>query len=185
MNWRAVLRLHAPASIVLVCAACGGGSDGGGTVPSCLDLIGTTPPAAGKVVTREAAGGCESATLEVVVTDVADLHSARFTVRFDPAVVRYDGFSTAGSILGSDGATVQVLEDRASDRVTIGLTRLGSSSGVDAAGSRVLVKLLYTRVGAAGASGSLDYQDATLYGSETPPVAKPGLTWAGGTLRVA
>jgi len=169
----------------IVPLGCGG--DGGNknvVAPEpCIAFAPASAPAAGLVVTRTVASTCESITLDVVVREVTALFAASFTVEFDPAVVAYTGFSTAGSVLSSDGAQVEMLVQEQSGKVTIGLTRLAVDTGVFVPGEGKLGSLILRKV-LDPSTTALSYSDATLLGNETPPVAKPGIEWKGGTLTV-
>lgn len=161
--------------------SCDGGDGGGAQV--CIRFMASSAPASGTVVAREAGQACTVVTVELVVTDVSDVFSASFVAVFNPGLASYAGLDTGGSFLSSDGTALEVLEDVQSGRVTVGLTRLGSSTGIDVVGSEVLVKVLFRRVADSG-SGILDLQNTKLLGSETPPQEKMGIQWFGGTLLI-
>jgi hypothetical protein len=170
---------------VLLGAACGGGSDGGGVVQpaACVNFTAAQAPGAGKVVAREAAGStCSARTIEVIVTDVSDVFAAGFVAAFDPARVRFVSASANGSFLAAGGAQVNLQAEAQGGGVTVGISRVGTSTGANAAGSQVLVRLTFAPV-AAGAS-QLSLNNGQLFGSETPPQPKAGLTWSGGSFVV-
>jgi hypothetical protein len=127
-------------------------------------------------------GACNLVAVELQVTDVNDLFAAELTVQFDPAIVAYDGVNTVGSILESGGTQVEVIETALPGSVQIGVTRL-ASTGVDAVGSQRLLRLTFRSVAGAGMS-AVGYTGTDLFGSETPPQPKPGITWTGGTLEI-
>lgn len=167
--------------------ACGG--DNGtsmtpGPAPGapCLAL---TPDAGGPgIVSLEsgASSTCASLELEVVVAGVSDLYAASFSLAFDPAVVTYTGSSASGSVLGSDGTTVDLQENPSVPSVvSIGLTRVGSAKGIDVPGKGRLVTLRFDASGGAGPA-ALTFSNGKLFGSETPPLQKPGIAWAGGVV---
>jgi len=169
--------------LLVLSAGCGGGSGSGGgsAAASCASFTGAQPPAAGRVVARQGAGGsCGARAVEIVVTSVSDLFGAQFTFTFDATKLSYAGASSQGSVLASGGAQVSVQEGSAgSGTVTVGISRIGAGSGVNVSGSQVLVRLVFSPL-AAGTS-TLAVSNAQLFGSETPPQTKPGLTWSGGT----
>jgi len=172
--------------LLIASAGCGGGSGGGGGTVSaaCANFAGAQAPAAGWVVARAGTGGgCSARVVEFVVTDVSDVYAGSFTVSFDPTKVSYAGASSTGSFLTSGGVQVSVQQSGAgSGTVTVGITRLGASTGVNVSGSQVLIRLTFAPV-AAGTTG-LTVGSAQLFGSQTPPQPKSGLTWSGGTFTV-
>ena len=121
--------------------------------------------------------------VDVVVTDVADVFASSFTLNYDASLARFESSSTSGSLLASDGTTVQVLEDSQTGSVTIGLTRLGVANGVNAIGTQLQVTPMFSSVADAGDAG-IAFSNETILGSETPPVDKAGVNWVGGTLVV-
>jgi hypothetical protein len=171
--------------LLFVSTGCGGGDGSGGAAAApCLAFVGTQSPAAGRVVARQAAGGsCAARAVEIVVTDVSDVFGAQFTLTFDATKVSYAGASSSGSFLTSGGVQVSVQEDgAATGTVTVGISRIGVSTGVNVTGSQVLVRLTFAPV-AVGTS-SLSISSAILFGSQTPPQPKPGLTWSGGSFTI-
>ena len=172
-------------AVLFVSTGCGGGDGGGGaTAAPCLSFVGNQAPATGRVVTRLAAGGsCAARAVEIVVTDVADVFGAQFTLTFDATKVSYAGATSSGSFLTSGGAQVSVQEDSTgSGTVSVGISRIGVSSGVNVSGSQVLIRLTFAPL-AVGTS-SLALSNAILFGSQTPPQPKPGLTWSGGSFTI-
>jgi hypothetical protein len=169
------------AGVMLGCG--GGGDDGGtGTMPTCVGFTAASPAASNTVSTRESSGStCEVARLELVVTDVDDLFGASVTVTFDPAVVSYEGWSTTGSLLESDGADLELLENVDAGAVKIGVSRFGADTGIDVVGTRLLLTLRFRKATDNGAT-PLAYTNGKLTGSEPQPQVKPGVTWVGGTL---
>ncbi|HEX5043031.1 MAG TPA: hypothetical protein VFV75_08995 [Candidatus Polarisedimenticolaceae bacterium] len=171
-------------AILLVSSGCGGGDGGGGAAAApCLSFVGLQAPAAGRVVARLAAGGsCAARAVELVVTDVSDVFGAQFVLTFDATKVSYAGASSQGSFLTSGGAQVSVQEGGGGGSVSVGISRIGVSTGVNVTGSQVLIRLNFAPV-AAGAS-TLSLGSAILFGSQTPPQPKPGLTWSGGSFTI-
>ena len=162
--------------------ACSGGDASGDTplAGSCLDLSAT---AGGQqtVSLDKGTSTCDMLAIDVVVTDVSDVFATSFTLSYDETLARFEDVSTSGSLLASDGTTVQVLEDAQTGRVTIGLTRLGVSTGVNAVGTQRLVTLMFSSLADAGDTG-ISFSNQTILGSEAPPVDKSSVSWVGGTL---
>ena len=171
---------------LLLSPGCGGGSGGdGGTINGmCLSFAGAQAPAAGRVVVRLGTGGnCMAQFVELVVTDVTDVFSGSFTVSFDPTRVAFGNATSQGSFLAAGGAQVNVVQSTPqSGSVTVGISRVGVATGVNATGSQVLVRLSFAPVSAGSATMTLT--GTQLFGSETPPQPKSGLTWSGGTFQV-
>ena len=169
-------------ALLVLSAGCGGGSDGGtAAAASCVTFTGAQSPASGRVVARQAASGsCGARAVEIVVTDVSDLFGAQFTIAFDASKVSYAGASGQGSVLASGGTQVSVQEGSNSPgNVTVGISRIGVNTGVNASGSQVLIRLTFSPL--TPGTSSLALTGAALFGSETPPQTKPGLTFSGGT----
>lgn len=166
--------------------ACGGSKGGGGVTQSgCLAFSSGGSPAPGTVTARSGSGSsCDLQRIEVRVTGVSDLFAASFTVVYDPAVVTYRGHSLDGSVLAEGGARVEVLTRTERGRVTLGLSRVATDSGVDVTAAATLVVLSFARVAIDAVSCPLYFEDAALLGDETPPVAKSGIEWFGGVFRV-
>ena len=121
--------------------------------------------------------------MEFVVTDVSDVFSGSFTINYDPASVAFGAASGTGSFLESDGARVNVVQSTpAGGSVTVGITRVQTTTGVTVSGSQVLVRVSFAPV--APGNSAMTITGAQLFGSEAPPQAKPGLTWSGGTFNV-
>lgn len=183
---------RAAAAAVLIAgaflAACSGSEDnmanpiGPGPVAPCLVLA---PDAGGPGIASLESGAsstCSSLELEVVVAGVNDLYAASFDLAFDPAVVTYKGSSASGSVLGSDGTTVSVQENPSIPSVvSIGVTRVGATKGIDVAATGRLVTLRFDASWGSGPS-ALTFSGGKLFGSETPPLQKAGITWAGGVV---
>lgn len=172
-------------AFVVACSS-GGGDNGNPIGPApgapCLSLA---PEVGGPGTVSLASGAsstCSSLEIEVVVAGVNDLYTASFNLAFDPSVVTYKGSSAAGSVLGADGTTVSLQENPSTGSVvSLGVTRVGSTKGVDVSTSGRLVTLRFDASGGAGPS-ALTFSGGKLFGSETPPVQKPGISWAGGVV---
>jgi len=169
--------------ILLVSSGCGGGDGGGATAAPCLSFVGAQAPAAGKVVARLAAGGsCAARAVEIVVTDVSDVFGAQLTLNFDASKLAYGGASSQGSFLTSGGAQVSVQQDGTGGTVVVGISRIGVNTGVNVTGSQVLIRFTFAPL--AVGSSTLSITSAQLFGSQTPPQPKPGLTWSGGSFTI-
>ena len=184
----AIWRWPAPVpAVIVLCSGLACGCGGSGAVIDGAQCVGfdAAGVAASNTVTLQesAASSCDTAAVDVMVTDIADVYASSFTLIYDPAIAGYAGYSTSGSFLAADGASLQVFEDDQPDRVTIGLTRLGSNVGMNAVGAQFMVRLLFSRRAASGAA-AVSFQDLQLLGSETPPQAKSGYQSLGGTLVV-
>lgn len=169
------------AALVVCAISC---SSSGGSPPivsTCLSFQAAPAPAAPSVVLREAATGssCSTLLLEVVATDVNGVNAAGFDLLFDPALVTYGGISTTGSILSSDGTSLEVLEDDdTSGVVVIGITRLAAAA-IDITGTQLLGTVTLQRVGPAGMS-TLLLANENLVGGGMSPMPIPNVNWAAG-----
>ena len=171
--------------LLFVSTGCGGSDGSGGAAAApCLSFVGTQAPAAGRVVARLATGGsCSGRAVEIVVTDVSDVFGAQFTLTFDATKIAYGGASSQGSFLTSGGAQVSIPEDNTgAGTVSVGISRIGAGTGVNVSGSQVLIRLTFAPL--AVGSSSLAISNAILFGSQTPPQPKPGLTWSGGSFTI-
>ena len=177
-------RLLLPALLAALVFAHGCSDDGGDDPPgaACLSFTGDAGPADGTVNASESGGSCATVEIELTITEVTDVFSVSFSAVYDSALLDFVGVSTAGSVLGSDGANLDVLVTQMDGQVAVGVTRQGST-GVDAVGPQPLLVLEFSRAAAAGA-GMLTFAQEVVLGSETPPQVKPGILWAGGTLQL-
>lgn len=168
---------------LLLSCACGGGGGGGGTIqPSrCISLSGGTAPAPATVVLATGAGStCGRLVVDVVVAGVPDLFAANLVLSVAGGVARYAGASADGSVLASGGVQVQVEDQLDGGQLVVGITRL-ADDGVAVTEPRTLVRLVFTPVAAGSFELSLS---GTLYGSQTPPQPKTGITFHGATIEV-
>jgi hypothetical protein len=149
---------------------------------NCIAYQASTAPAPGTVVATEGAGSaCETVQVELLLTDVTDVQTVDFDVSFDPSMASYEGVSLAGSVLVSDGANVNVLENEAPGEVSIDLSRF--NTGIDFDGTGMLVRLIFSKVASpSNDSGPLSFSATQVFGSEMPPEEKPGIQWHGGTM---
>lgn len=165
---------------------CGNGdSSPGSIVPpdTCVEFTPAAASAPGTVAAQKnASSSCGAVGVDLVVTDVADIFAIEVTVAYDPAVVTYEGVSTSGSLLGSDGTSLEVLDGGQSGLIAVSISRFGVVSGVDAVGSQTLATLLFSRPGDAGVTG-LSFSAAALYDGDAPPQPIP-VQWFGGGFTV-
>lgn len=169
-------------TLALLSASCGGSSP---VAPSvCLSF--NAPASAPSTVTPRTASGatCDLLSVDLLLRDVNDVFAAEFVAAFDPAVVRYESVSDLSSHLRSDGANVQTVVQEQTGRITVGISRIGAQAGVNFTGERLLLRLTFRRASTSAAVSSLVFSSTAVYGSETPPVAKPGIAWQTGTFRV-
>jgi len=169
--------------LVLCCGlfvSCGSSGGGAAAPGSCLSYGAAGAAAANTVVARQAAGAsCDLIAVEFVVTGVSDLFATAFTVQFDSAVVSYESLTIIGSVLSSDGAALQVIEQESAGQVVIGITRV-ASTGIATDG--ILVTLIFRRLAASGTS-PLSFTGESLLDSSTPP-APIASVWFGGTFTI-
>jgi hypothetical protein len=100
-------------------------------------------------------------------------------------VADYVGYDLTGSHMDSDGGNLQVLESSGAGWVSLGITRLGAT-GIDFNGTRTVVKLQFSPASSTTpATGSFDFANTQVLGSQTPPQVKGGITWFGGTLVIS
>ncbi len=166
----------------LLATACSGSTP---VAPSvCLSF--SAPASAPSTVTPRTASGatCDLLSVDLLLRDVNDVFAAEFVAAFDPAVVRYESASDLSSHLRSDGANVQTVVQEQTGRITVGISRIGAQTGVNFTGERLLVRLTFRRASSSAAVSTLVFSSTAVYGSETPPVAKPGIAWQTGTFRV-
>jgi hypothetical protein len=181
-HWRSWMLAIAMAGVLAVAYGCGGGSSP--ISDACLQFTAAGAPAAGKVVARQASGStCAAVGIECVMSDVSDVYAASFTLVYPASVMNYIGFLATDSALAEGGVRVDVIAGDQPGRLTIGITRVGSTSGVNVTGTGVLLRLDFEKVGNGG-SGNVTFEDAQLLGSETPPQAKVGIQWVGGNASV-
>ncbi len=169
-----------------VAIGCGSGSgDVGSGSGVCLNLAGSAAGSARVSLSEGSGSNCAMVAVQVMVTDIDDIFAASFDVVYDTDFAQYESYSTAGSLLSSDGRTVQVLADDQPGRVTLGLSRVGAGSGgIDANGSRLMITLYFSKGSTDGGDSIVEFGNAALLGSETPPLVKNGISWVGGTFLV-
>ena len=173
------------AALMLFAASCGGsgGGDGGMVSTTCVDFTPATDPGVGKAVARENGGSCEEILLDLIVTDVDNLFAAEFTVTFNAALLTFQGLDATGSVLSSDGADVEVLQQPVSGSAVVGISRIDTMTGIDVVGQGKLISIRFRRFGPTG-NGAVGFTGTTLLDGQAPPQAVPGIQWFGGTIVV-
>ena len=184
-----LLRTTALALVIgsMLLTGCGSSEEsGGGGNPGSLCVVftdGVTPSPNTIVAEPAASNSCDPVAVDLSITEINDVHTVSFSVTYNPSVVSYAGHSIAGSILASDGATVQVLDPPSSPgQIDIGITRL-AATGIDVNNTQFLIRLFFDRAGGAGSS-TMTIDSTEVLGSEMPPQVKPTVQWFGGTLEV-
>lgn len=149
--------------------------------PPCAVFTPAEDPAAGTVVARYGdESTCEQAIVELVVTDVDDVFGLNTQVMYNASANRYIGYTTVGTVLGSDGASVvPLIAETTSGTIEIGMDRI-SDTGVDITGTGMLVQLYFSP--SAVGSAPLTLEAGCLWGAGDPPVSLPAVTCSGGTL---
>lgn len=176
-----------------ISASCGGGSDNGGgnNTPDPLDptFAPDSPTPAALSVSLQAAGVAgESFSVDVMLTDTADVLGAAFQIDYDPAIARFNTMSSTGSFL-LDGNPAQAPFFDASaatpGRVTIAASRFQGDGGIGVVGTRRLVRLNFTALRTSNGSaidfaGNLEVSSS----ANCSPCDPIGVTWAGGSVVV-
>jgi len=150
----------------------------------CIDVVPSDPFPESHTVTAQKGPGpdCDTAVIDVVVTQVEDLNAGSFTVTFPTALASFSQASVESSILASDGAPVLLqTAEPIPGELLVGIARL-SAQGVDV-DDGLLIRLSFDRVGAAG-TDLLDFEDGKLLDGSLPPGIIPGITCFGGFLTV-
>ncbi len=174
-------RALAAAVLLALAAACGGGGGGGGGT-------GPTPPAQSLTFTPAGTSSGASVTLQRSGTDpqvlvlevraqqVSDLYGLYFDLAYPAAALSFEG-ATEGSLLSSGGIQTSLQVAEQSDRLVVGLTRLGAVSGADGAGT--LLTLRFRAIATGNGSLSFSRQGAVDSNGRTLQ-----LDWLGGTARI-
>jgi hypothetical protein len=151
----------------------------------CVRFASATLPAPGAVACVEGAGAtCERLAVELIISDIDDIFTAEFTLLFDPAIANYEGASSEGSILESDGTQLTMFANEQPGEITILISRLGAAfGGIDAVGEQFLARLYFSKVADSGSS-TLIFETARLFSSQFPPEIIPDVDWSGGTLLI-
>ena len=151
----------------------------------CIRFASATLPAPGAVACVEGAGAtCELLAVDLIISDIDDIFTAEFTILFDPAIANYEGASSEGSILESDGTQLTMLANEQPGEITILISRLGAAfGGIDVVGEQFLARLYFSKVADSGSS-TLLFETARLFSSQFPPEIIPDVDWSGGTLLI-
>jgi hypothetical protein len=176
--------------------ACSGDDNGGGgtsTTP-CLSYESTAVPGAISITTEDGDPDddvCDFLAIDLKVHEVDDLFGANFVVTYPTGVVSFNSATGLDSVLASGNTAVDV-EARVTNagEVTIGISRIGSISGVDVDAATYpdgakLIRLIFIRAGSSG-SGDLEFTTGVLLDSGNPPPPKeiPNSEWFGGTIGI-
>jgi hypothetical protein len=161
--------------------ACGGGGgdpvdSGGGSTTLAATFISDTPsPGPNTVSMRQGSLAGNLVTVEVLVTDTADLTGATFDLFYDSARFSFVT-SGAGDLFEDAGANpIAGVNEPAGGHLVVGI---GAASPVSVSGSQVLIRLTF-RAGVAG-SGAVSLNLGALQDVNTQSL--PGISWSGGTL---
>jgi hypothetical protein len=148
----------------------------------CIEFDSAQAPTPGTVTSRLGDDSeCEVVVVELVVTGVNDVFGIATTIEYDTDAATYRTRSAIGSVLGND--LLIDIEDDPLGTLTVGVTRI-ATTGVDVAGTEVLIKLFFDVYSFDAASGPLSIEDNCLLDSGTPPEPINGVTCSGGTLAV-
>ena len=125
-------------------------------------------------------------TLEIVVAGVDDVWSLETTVTYDPAVVAWAGYSTEGSVLGSDGAVVAADVDLVNvGELAVGVSRVHEPTGIDIdASGGVLLELIFIPNTNAASSGLPRDGRRVPRTVGEPPEVIAGVDCSGGTTAI-
>ena len=183
-------RIHALLAIAIVLAltgstSCGGGGDsgastnGGNTIYAGSFTPANPTPGANSVALAGSSNQ-NIVTLAVNVAGTNDVSGAAFDLTFDPAKAEFAGWSP-GLLLEQGGHQVTYqMNSQQAGRVIVGVSRTTAGTGADA-GIATPVVLLRMRVIGSGSS-QIGFTNADLLNSATPPGAKSGISFSGGTL---
>ena len=161
--------------------ACGGGGGGpvdtgGGSTTLAATFISDTPsPGTDTVSLQQGSLAGNLVTIDVVVTDTADLTGAAFDLFYDSARFSFVA-SGAGDLFENAGANpIAGVNEPAGGHLVVGI---GAASSVAVNGSHVLIRLTF-RAGVAG-NGAVSLTLGDLQDANSQSV--PGISWTGGTL---
>jgi hypothetical protein len=151
--------------------------------PPCLTFTPAASPASGTVSTTSTLGSqCDLLELQLLISDVPDVFAVSLGILYDPATVAFAGLFPEGALLDADGTPLAVEVSGPEGALSAGVTRI-STTGIDASGTRVLLRMRFSRLGGAGAT-PLTFDRPTMLGSETPPQEKPWVVWSGGVIEI-
>jgi hypothetical protein len=176
---RIAVRVCAGAFVALA-ASCGGGGGGGNPVePPTASLVFTpaqNQTANSLALVRSNGTDPNSLALDLRGTGVSDLYGVAFDLAY-PASLRYDG-ATEGTWLNGGGAAQTSLQvATGTNRLTVGITRLGALSGIT--GDGTLLTLRFSAV--AAGSGSIEFVAPNAYSTTSNAYT---VRWIGGSVAV-
>lgn len=177
----------AVAALGTLLSGCGGGGGGDAVVPtaSCIEHTATYRRIPGVVWTATAPGSsCDVLKLDVVLLGFEDVYGAEFRLHFDPSVLKYESSDDSVSFLREDQTTVQSLIGEEPGIVVVGITRVRGEHGVNASEEAILIRLTFSRKPGPPRTFPLEFSNAYLFGSETPPQVKDGVEFRGGEVRL-
>ena len=178
MGKRIAVRVVAGALVALA-AACGGGGGGGNPVePPTASLVFTpaqNQTANSLALVRSNGTDPNSLALDLRGTGVSDLYGAAFDLTY-PASLRFDG-ATEGTWLNGGGAQTSLQVATGTNRLTVGITRLGALTGVT--GDGTLLTLRFSAV--AAGSGSIEFVAPNAYTTTSTAYT---VRWIGGSVAV-
>ena len=167
-------------------ASCSDSDNGGGmTTTPCLDFAAASTPSAGTVVAQDGTGStCDVAVIDLIVTDVNGLFGANIVLQYPSTLVSFQSATEIGSVLLSDANPVELIPGVSSGTLTVGLSRLNTSTTVNAVGSQLLVRLSFSRIAATGSGPLSPTAGSALLDAGTPPDSIPGITFSGGIFTI-
>ena len=177
----ALARICAAALLCAACLACGGSSDDPAIAADFApDAV---APSAGSVALQKQVAAADVVTVDLTVTDTADVFGVAFDLTFDPARTAFVE-AAEGTFLDGDGVTTSFLVTTTPGRVVVGLTRLqdpgGNVTGLTAVGTVRLASFTFRTLRAG--DDRLDF-DAASPRSVTDEDGVPlVVSWSGGTL---
>ena len=175
--------------VSLCLAGCGGDDPATGGVvprPGCLGFTQSGSPATGAVTSAPAddtSMPCDPIPVRLDITNVYDIGKVEFTVNFNASIVRYVGYSTAGSILGVEGTDLTVDVQEGNGRVSFVMTRSISAGGADSRETNPLMTLTFARERSSGFS-SFSFSNQVILNGQDPRGIITGISWYGGTFRI-
>lgn len=173
-------------AVLSIALACGGGGGGGpdptdgGSGALAANFVPDQPSPGLETVSMGLDGAIgDVVTLRIRVTETQAVYGAAFDLVYDPTFATFLTWAP-GTFLEAGGQTPNyAVNSPQPGRVVVGVSRLGDVPGVDAAGTRTLVKLTF-RIRKTGSSQAT-FQAASLSDDQIPPGDISGLTWAGGS----
>lgn len=179
MGKRNALRILVGFVLVGLVAACGGGGGGGNPVePPTASLVFTptqSQTANSLALVRSNGTDPNTLVLDLRGTGVSDLFGVAFDLTY-PASLHYDG-ATEGTWLNGGGAQTSLQVATGNNRLVVGLSRLGTLTGVS--GDGTLLSLRFSAV--AAGSGSIAFEAPNAYNSISNAYT---VKWIGGSVAV-